>query len=145
MQKVIVVREFTAELQAVWDIYTDHSGWSEWAGVHRSTLEVQGHPHKNGSGAVRCLGSFGVNAYEKIVDFEPPVKMTYTVLKGGLPMKNHLGEIVLEPAGGKTRLTWTCTFDSKIPGLGWLFRRYINYFFRSALDGLAKHSFPDPA
>ncbi len=143
MQEVAVTRRFAAEPQEVWDAYTDHSGWNEWAGIRRSTLEIEGQPHKNGSGAVRCLGSFGFNALEKVVDFDPPRRMTYSVFKGGLPMRNHLGEIILEPDGDHTRLTWNCRFDSRVPGLGWLMKLYVMYFFRSALNGLAKHSFPD--
>ncbi len=143
MHKVVVVRRFSAEPQMVWDIYSDHSRWNEWAGINRSTLEVEGQPHKNGSGAVRCFGSFGFYAYEKVIDFEPPTRMTYTVFKGGLPMKNHLGEVLLEPDNGHTKFTWNCIFNSRIPGLGWLMRLYVIYFFRKALDGLARHSFPD--
>ncbi len=145
MQKVVVIRDFAAEPQAVWDVYTNHSRWNEWTDIRHSSLEVEGHPQKNGRGAIRRFGGFGVYAHEKIIDFDPPRKLTYTVLKGGLPMKYHLGEVLLEPNGGHTKLTWNCTFDSKIPGLGWLFRLYVYYFFRSALDGLAKHSFPDQA
>ena len=34
-------------------------------------------------------------------------------------------------------------FDSGIPGLGWALRIFITRFFRGALDGLARHAFPD--
>ena len=42
--------------------------------------------------------------------------MTYRVVRGGIPiMKNHLGEVVLEPDGAGTRLIWRCRFDSRSP------------------------------
>ena len=143
MQEVQVTRRFAAKPQEVWDAYTEHGAWKEWAGIRHSTLEVAGHTHKNGTGAVRCLGSFGFNALERIIDFDPPKRMTYSVFKGGLPMRKHLGEVILEPDGDCTQLIWNCRFDSKVPGLGWLMKLYIVRFFCSALDGLAKHSFPD--
>jgi hypothetical protein len=70
--------------------------------------------------------------------------MTYQVVRGGPPMKNHHGEVICEPEGDGTRVTWRCRFDSKIPGLGWLMRFFVTRVFRTALDGLAAHAFPDP-
>ena len=143
MQHIEVERRFDAPPQAVWDAYTDHAGWKEWAGFSSSFLEKQGSPDPNGTGAVRVFGSGGVNAYEEVLEFEPPKRMTYTVQRGGLPMKNHLGEVVFEPEGDGTRVVWRCRFDAKIPGTGALIRAFVSRFFSKALDGLASHSFPD--
>ncbi len=145
MEKVKVVRKFKAQPDELWETYTDHSNWNKWAGISRSTLAIEGKPDKNGTGAVRCFGSFGIYAYEKIIDFEPPVRMTYTVIKGGLPQKNHLGEVLLEQHKNQTILTWKYRFDLKIPipGLGFIMNRYVTRLFRSMLDGLAIYKFPD--
>lgn len=143
MQHIEVERHFSAAPQAVWDVYTDHAGWKEWAGFSESYLDAEGQPHRDGSGAVRVFGSAGARAYEEVVDFEPPKRMTYRVVRGGLPMKNHFGEVSFEPDGDGTRVVWRCRFDSKIPGLGPLIRLFVSRFFRNALDGLSRHSFPD--
>jgi uncharacterized protein YndB with AHSA1/START domain len=143
MQNVEVTRTFSATPEQVWNVYNDHAGWKSWAGISHSSLDVEGSPDKNGTGAVRRLGSYGFDAHEEILDFDPPMRMTYRVLKGGLGMKNHLGEVLFEPAGNGTRITWRCRFDSKIPGLGWMMRLIVIRVFRDALDGLAQHSFPD--
>ncbi len=145
MQRVEVVRRFPAPPQAVWDVYTDHAGWSEWAGIGKSWLEVAGDPDRNGAGAVRGLGTGGVNAFEEVIEFDPPKRMTYRLIRGGGPMKNHLGEVIFEPDGDGTRVVWRCRFDSRIPGLGGLMRRFVTRFFRRALEGLAHRCFPDPA
>lgn len=142
MQEVEVVRRFRAPPQAVWDVYTDHARWSEWAGFGSSRLDRPGAPDPNGSGAVRAFGSGGVTAFEEILEFEPPKRMTYRILRGGLPMKNHLGEVRLEADSDGTVLTWRCRFDSRIPGLGPLMRFAVTRVFRRALAGLAHHSFP---
>jgi len=143
MHTVEVTRTFSAKPEQVWKVYTDHAGWSAWSGMTHSSLEVQGKPHKNGTGAVRCLGSRGMNIFEEILDFEPPRRMTYRVVKERLGMKNHLGEVLFEPSGNGTKITWRCRFDSKIPGLGPVMRVLITRVFRTALDGLARHCFPD--
>jgi uncharacterized protein YndB with AHSA1/START domain len=143
MQNIEVERTISASPEQVWDVYTDHAGWKSWSGMKHSSLHVAGNPDKNGTGAVRCLGSYGLNAYEEILDFAPPKRMTYRVVKGVPGMTNHLGEVLFEPSGKGTRVTWRCRFDSRVPGFGSFMRIYITRFFRNALDGLARHSFPD--
>ncbi len=143
MQQVEVTRHFDAPPEAVWRVYTDHAGWSAWAGFQRSWLEREGSPDPNGTGAVRGFGSGPVRVFEEVLEFEPPKRMTYRIVRGGLPMKNHLGEVRFEPTAGGTRVTWRCRFDSRVPGLGGLQRRLVQRVFRNALDGLARHAFPD--
>ena len=143
MQRVEVSRRFRASPQDVWEVYTDHASWEQWAGVGRSRLASPGAPDPNGVGAVRHLGPAGFAAVEEVLEFEPPKRMTYRVVKGGLPMKNHLGEVRLEPDGEGTRVVWTCRFESRIPLLGGPMRAVVTRVFRGALEGLAKHHFPD--
>ena len=139
MQNVEVVRLFDTAPEDLWAVYTDHAGWSRWAGFQKSYLEKKGSPDPNGTGAVRVLGSSGVDAVEEVLDFEPPRRMTYRIVRGALPMKNHLGEVCLEPDGNGTRLVWRCRFESKIFGLGWLLQGIVTTFFRRALAGLDRH------
>ena len=144
MPQVEVVRCFPAPPQSVWDVYTDHANWSAWAGIPKSRLATEGSPDRNGTGAVRVLGQGPASAHEEVLEFEPPKRMTYRVVKGPLPMKNHLGEVMFEPDGDGTRVTWRCRFDSRVPGLGWPMRALVTRIFRNALEGLARHSFPGP-
>ena len=143
MQEVEVERHFDAPPEAVWDVYTDHARWSGWAGLGASRLEREGEPHRNGTGAVRALGPPGFAAREEILAFEPPKRMTYRIVSGGMPLRDHLGEVRIEPEGDGTRLVWGCRFESRVPGLGGLFRRLIARLFRNALEGLARAHFPD--
>ncbi len=144
MPSVEVERYFAAPVEEVWRVYTDHAGWSAWAGFSKSWLETEGKPDRNGTGAVRGFASGRVTVFEEVLEFDPPKRMTYQVVRGGPPMKNHHGEVICEPEGDGTRVTWRCRFDSKIPGLGWLMRFFVTRVFRTALDGLAAHAFPDP-
>lgn len=142
MQHVEVERRFAAPPAQVWKVYTDHAGWSAWAGLGRARLETEGHPDRNGVGAVRCFTTGGVSVFEEVLSFEPPKRMTYRVVRGGIPiMKDHLGEVLLEPDGAGTRLIWRCRFDSSVPGLGAPMRWLVTRLFRRALEGLAKRGF----
>jgi SAM-dependent methyltransferase len=120
MQQVEVVRRFEAPPEQVWKVYTDHAGWSAWAGLGRARLETEGHPDRNGVGAVRCFQTGGVSVFEEVVGFD---------------------EVVLEPDGAGTRLIWRCRFGSRIPGLGAPMRWMVTRLFRRALEGLAKRGF----
>jgi uncharacterized protein YndB with AHSA1/START domain len=144
MQSVEVARHFAAPVEEVWRVYTDHAGWSAWAGFSKSWLETEGRTDRNGAGAVRGFSSGRLTVFEEILEFDPPKRMTYRVMKGGPPMKNHHGEVLCQPEGDGTLVTWRCRFDSKIPGMGWLMRLFVTRVFRTALDGLAAHAFPDP-
>jgi hypothetical protein len=110
-------------------------------------LDVEGQPDRNGTGAVRCFGAGPSRAYEEILDFEPPKRMTYRVLRGGGPMKDHLGEVVFEPVaderGEGTRVVWRCRFRATVPLMGPVMRVVFSRVFSNALAGLARHAFPD--
>jgi hypothetical protein len=56
-------------------------------------------------------------------------------------MRDHLGEVRLEPDGDGTLLVWRCRFESGIPGLGGVMRRLIGRLFERALEGLARQRF----
>jgi uncharacterized protein YndB with AHSA1/START domain len=137
-QQVEVEHHYNAVPEAVWAVYVDHARWSEWAGVPGSRLIIRGSPDPNGVGAVR---GFLDGTREEIKSFDPPRRMTYSVIGGLFPIKNHLGEVTLEAEGDGTLLRWRCRFESKIPGLGGLMRRLITRMFTRALAGLEAHSF----
>lgn len=138
MQHVEVRQLIAAPIQVVWDRYTDHVSWTDWAGLGRVRLEREGVPAPNGVGCVREISSFGVKVYEEVLSFDPPRRMTYRIVRGGLPIRDHLGEIVFEPSNGGTLATWRCQFVSRVPGLGGIFQAFITRLFRNALRSLAR-------
>src|SRR5262245_20155843 len=138
MQQVEVQQSFAAPPETVWARYTDHVSWTEWAGLGRVRLAHEGVPPPNGVGCVREISSAGVKVYEEVLSFDPPRRMTYRIVRGGLPISDHLGEVLFEPRDGGTLVTWRCQFRSRVPGLGGIFRAFITRLFRNALRGLAR-------
>lgn len=130
-------RRLDAPATRVWARYTDHSGWTDWAGIGRVVLERTGTPPPNGVGCVRKITTAGVSVWEEIVEFEPERRMVYRLVRGAVPIRNHRGEVRFEPDGDGTRVTWRCEFDSMIPGLGGLMRRGITRMFSDVLARLA--------
>ncbi|MGI9592022.1 MAG: SRPBCC family protein [Myxococcota bacterium] len=142
MQEVQVEHRYAGPPQAVWDVYTDHANWKDWAGMPSSRVVKTGAPDPNGTGCVRALGAGARGVLEEVVDFEPPKRMTYRVVGGIMPLRDHLGEVLFEPDGDGTRIVWRCRFESTIPGLGWALRLGIRAFFAAVLRGLERVHFP---
>src|SRR5689334_8193800 len=135
MQHIDVTRRFGAPLDRVWDAYTDHARWQEWAGFSKSWLEREGSPDRNGLGCVRGFGSNGVNVYEEVVEWEPKRRFAYKIVRGGIPMRDHYGEAMFTPDGDGTIIRWRARFESPIPGTGWMIRLFVERIFRNALEG----------
>jgi uncharacterized protein YndB with AHSA1/START domain len=143
VQQVHVQRHIAGAPQAVFDAYTDHVSWAEWAGIGPARLAREGVPAPNGVGCIRVLGPAISAAHEEVLSFEPPKRMTYTIVKGFPLIRDHFGEVDFEPEGSGTLVIWRCRFVSRVPFLGGVIRNTLSRMFGRALDGLAQHRFPD--
>jgi uncharacterized protein YndB with AHSA1/START domain len=114
MATVEVERILDAPPETVFERYTDHAGWSSWAGIGTVRLARSGAPTPNGVGAVREFDK-ARGLQEQVLEFEPPRRMVYTVVRGGFPITGHRGEVTFEPHPRGTRLVWRASFGSKIP------------------------------
>ncbi len=141
MVTVEVCRRIPVSREEVWRVYSDYEAWSHWAGIGRVRLEKQGRGDRNGVGCIRRISTGGVSVDEEIVEFDPPRRLVYRVIRGGIPIKNHLGEVDFEEEEGGTRVRWRCRFDSRIPGLGFLWRAIVRSVFSRVLSALERYPF----
>jgi len=140
MQHVEVTRSINAPIELVWDRYTDHRGWTDWAGIGTVTIVQRGTGDPNGVGCVRRFVTAGMGVYEEVLSFERPKRMTYKLIRGAVPIKNHLGEVLFEAENpGLTKITWRCRFDSSLPLIGGLLRAGVRRMFATTLDRFATH------
>ncbi len=102
--------------EVVWNVLTDHQGYSGFTPVRRVEMERTGAPDPNGLGAIRKLIAVGPPIREEIVEFEPQRRFAYKLLSG-LPVKNHVGTATLEEAPGGTRLRYELETYPAIPVL----------------------------
>ncbi len=137
--QVRVCRLIPAPAEQVWARYTDPVSWNEWAGLGRVELWRSGSPHPHGTGCVRRIANAGIAVYEEVAAFEPPRRMTYRLVGGPLPIRDHQGEVLFEPCPGGTIVDWSCRFRPGVPGTGWALRILIAAVFRRALRGLARN------
>jgi hypothetical protein len=64
---------------------------------------------------VRSLHLVGPPTREEIVEFEPPHRLRYRLLSG-LPFRDYIGEVTIEPEGTGSRLSTDLCFRTRIPG-----------------------------
>ncbi len=137
MRRAETERLFDHPVQEVFRRYTDHVGWSRWAGMGPVILVREGSPDRNGVGAVRAFRA-APGLHEEVTKFEPPHCLEYRIAQGGFPIADHRGEVHFDEQGTGTRVHWEATFRSRVPGLGWAMERGIEVVFERILAGLAR-------
>lgn len=135
MQLVEVTRSFPWPIEVVFRRYTDHAKWGEWVGLGPVWLAAEGSDERNGVGCVRAF-KLAPGLREQVIRFEPLQRMEYRVVAGAFPMADHHGEVVFEPDGAGTRITWRVRFRSRIPLTGGLIRRALTMLFNRVLANL---------
>jgi hypothetical protein len=103
-----------APVEVVFDVLTDHRGYSHLTALRSSTLEREGQPAPNGIGAIRVLKLAGPPIREEVTEYEEPTRFAYRALSG-LPTKSHTGTVDLSPAGLSTELVWRVDTTPSVP------------------------------
>ncbi|APR80067.1 Hypothetical protein A7982_05414 [Minicystis rosea] len=76
--------------------------------------------------------------FEEVVEHaKPPERFVYRVVRG-LPLRDHRGEITLQPRAEGTWLTWTVDFDFVVPGVEIAVRPVLDDQLRRSLTALAR-------
>jgi carbon monoxide dehydrogenase subunit G len=140
MQEVKVQAEVGAALEDVWSVFTDHAGWQRWAGVDEVVVRQPGEPAPNGLGAILVRRARGLAVEEEITAFEPPRRLVYQLV-GGLPLRDHEGEVYFEPLGERTRIDWRVRFRPWLPGTGGLLAQLLRRQMEGVLRRLATQPF----
>ncbi len=136
MASFTLVREVDAAPEVVFDVLTDHRRYSELTPLRKSALEREGEPAPNGVGSIRKLTAVGPPMREETIAYRRPDRFSYTVLSG-LPVRDHVGTVLLEPAGDGTRVTYAVRTTPTIPLAGVLVVAAIKRGITQLLDGVS--------
>lgn len=138
-RRTFVVRaRSSAPAEALWPLVAEARRWKEWTFLDRSALEREGVPAPDGVGAVRRFTRHGVGSREEVVTWEPPGRLSYTMLSG-FPVRHYRADVHLEPDGSGTAISWSVRFDEKVPGTGWLMTALLRRIVRGFATGLAAY------
>jgi uncharacterized protein YndB with AHSA1/START domain len=131
-----LVREVDAAPEVVFDVLTDHRRYSELTPLRKSVLEREGEPAPNGVGSIRKLTAVGPPMREETIAYQRPDRFSYTVLSG-LPVRDHVGTVLLEPAGDGTKVTYAVRTTPTIPLAGVLVVAAIKQAITQLLNGVS--------
>jgi hypothetical protein len=129
-----------AKRERIWEILTDHEGMPRWFPAREVIRRRPGSPDPNGVDAVRVVRASGLAIEERVTAFEPGKRMEY-VVTGGVPLRDHRGQVVLDggDADGDTCVVrWSVELRPLIPGTGWILRRATDGLIREGLEGLRR-------
>lgn len=130
----------SAPIETVFDVMTDHRKQADYVWLfQRSSLDQEGDPAPNGTGAVRRLRSFGRSFVEEILDYRRPVLWFYTV-RSGAPVRDHLGAVTLHETDAGTAIQWHISARVKIPGVDRLARPCFEKFIAVLLDSAIREA-----
>lgn len=139
MASFTYVRRVAAPPEIVFDVLTDHRRYTEITPLRKAELEREGEPAPNGLGAIRALTVAGPPMREEVIAYEPPTRFSYTILSG-LPVRDHVGTVELEPKDGGTEITYAVKTTPTIPLAGPLFMAGLKKAIRDLIGGVAKES-----
>jgi len=135
-----LLREIDAPPETVFDVLTDHRLYSKLTSLRKAELEKEGEPSPNGVGAIRVLSALGPPMREEVIVYQRPERFSYTVLSG-LPVRDHIGTVSLEPAGnGRTKVTYALRTTPTVPVAGGVVVAVVKQAIKQLLNGVSTES-----
>lgn len=132
-------RQVAAPPQTVFEVLTDHRGYSGITPLRKSVLEREGEPAPNGVGSIRVLSAVGPPLREETIAYEEPGRFSYTLLSG-LPVRDHVGTVELRSEGNGTAVTYAVRTTPTLPVVGGVVVAVVKQGVKQLLDGVAKES-----
>ena len=118
MATIRIEKTIPAPIERVFDVISDHAGYSRFPGIQSSELVREGETEPNGLGALRRIRSRPLTFEEEVTRFERPTRMDYLILDVNAPIRHEGGSMVLSEEGTGTRVVWTSTFEYTVPVIG---------------------------
>ena len=135
--------EVTARSQAapdaVFAALTHAATWPLGSPIDSADVEDGDPVSRQEAGDTRIFRTGRNVARERIVELVTDRRFVYDNLGG--PFRSYRGTVDLAPvAGGGTDITWSATFDPKMPLSGGFWRWYLTRFMQRMADGLASYA-----
>jgi uncharacterized protein YndB with AHSA1/START domain len=123
MFKIKVERIVKAPIENVFEAISDHASYALYPSVGIAKLLNEGDEERNGKGALRTVETGAFKVWERITDFERPVRMQYKIEQAKpIKMDHYKGIIDLKDLGdGTTHVTWVSEGKMAVPLIGRFF------------------------
>ena len=122
------VRELQVSPETAWIWITDPDHMNQWS---EAAIELRGDRRHV------TVRSFGLRSEleEAVVESTPPKRFVYRVIEHPV-IRDHRGELQLEPSSTGTRLTWTVRFRAVVPGADRVLEAILRPSLARSLDRL---------
>ena len=134
-----VNRSIAAPVDVVFDVVTDHRGYTDVSVFRSATLEREGEPPPNGVGAIRALRVIGPTMREQVTTFERPSLFEYEALSG-IPARSHRGCIKVGVEGAGSLLSYRVDSVPKFPMPTAVWSAMLRPGFRLLVHDIAKEA-----
>lgn len=137
-QRIGVRTTSTAPPERVWALLADATTWPTWSTFDEAEIEQPGDTDPQGIGCLRRFRRGRIRSRERIVAFDPPRHVAYTLLSG-LPLRDYRGDVTLTATDtGGTEIHWQSRYGLKIPFTGRWVHKQLGGFIRETADALAR-------
>jgi uncharacterized protein YndB with AHSA1/START domain len=118
MRTVEARRTMKASPERVFEVLSDHEGYTRFPGIRGSVLVRPGATDKNGTGAVRKIDVGPASFEEEIVSFTRPSSFEYKIIRSRPPIEHEQGRVTISPVDGGCEVVWTTRFAVRLPLIG---------------------------
>ena len=139
MPAFTVEKTVAAPQSIVFEVLTDHRGYSAISPIRSSTLEREGDPAPNGVGAIRVLKTLGPAIREEITEYLPGERFSYRLLSGA-PLRDHAVTVVLTERTDGTNVAYRIDTTPTIPVIGRAVIPIVKMSVRQLLDWAAQEA-----
>ena len=130
-----------ADPDGVFELLIDASTWPTWSPVDSAEVEGAKDPvGQQQAGDIRVFRTGRSVSRERITGLIPGRRFSYEIV-GGQFFRSYQGvvELAEAPQGG-TDITWSATFEPRLPRSGPLWSWYLTRFQRRMANGLALYA-----
>lgn len=109
-----------ASPERVFEVLSNHEGYTRFPGVRAATLLRAGSTDRNGVGALRRIAVGPAWFEEEILSFAPPASFEYKIIRARPPIEHEQGSVTVTPVEEGCEVVWTTRFAVKLPLIGGL-------------------------
>lgn len=135
--QVIAVALSRASPANVYAAAKDSSAYPRWSRIKSFEAVCDGEGDPFGVGSRRIFRTPPLKLLEEVVELIPDARVGYVLLKG-LPLRHYRANIDIDlTESGLTRIRWSSSFWTVLPGTRGLFRRFMQAVFDEMAPQLA--------
>lgn len=141
--KYVLERSGRAEAAVMFDLLRDAESWMDWAGspiTYAGWRDGRPEPSRDVVGQVRLVGTARFQTPEMITIDDRPHVHGYRMLTRW-PVRDYESRVEFFSGSDDTTIVrWSGEFVERIPGTGWLWRRYLLHFIGGLAENLIREA-----